>query len=56
MKQFYHDEWKNAKKEGNYQYAEWCKEKYREIIMNSLKRPYKKYVPKLKAFPPLWLN
>ena len=56
MIEFYRYEWKVAEKEGNTAYAENCKEQYRLLVMESLKRPYKQHIEKLKAYPPIWLN
>ena len=56
MIEFYRNEWKIAEKEGNTEYAENCKKQYRLLVMESLKRPYKQYVEKLKEYPPIWLN
>lgn len=48
--------WKLAEKEGNLKYAKACKEKYREAVMESLKKPYKQFEERLKMFPMISLN
>ncbi len=53
---FYWSEWHKAIEEGNYVYAADCKEKYRELVMENRKAPYKLYIEKLKAYPPIYLN
>lgn len=49
-------EWKVAEIDGDLKYAGFCKEQYRCLVMDSLKRPYKQYEEALKAYPPIWLN
>lgn len=53
---FYHKEWKTAEKEQNEGYALLCKEIYRELTMESMKKPYNYINDKLKMFPIIYLN
>lgn len=53
---FWKHEMYDAEKSGNIGYAKACKEKYRDIIMKSLIKPYHLYIDKLKSFPMIILN
>jgi len=53
---FYKEEWLLALAAGNLKYAEACKHIYRKKVIESLKRPYKMYIEKLKQFPMIYLN
>jgi len=53
---FYRIEWKLAEKRGDIEYSNTCKEMFRMLLMESLKRPYRQYEEKLKQFPMLSLN
>lgn len=53
---FYHDEWMNAEKDGNTLLAKGCKERYRELVMEKLTKPYHFYIESLKRYPMINLN
>lgn len=58
MEKFYCIEWKRAEKEGNLVFAEACKQIYRSVVMERIKRerPYNEYLERLKKYPPIYLN
>ena len=53
---YWYEEWQEAKKDGKTQWAITCKEKYKQIIIESLKKPYNLYIEKLKQYPMFYLN
>lgn len=53
---FFYSEWKQAESEQNKDYALSCKEKYRELTMKSMERPWNYINDKLKMFPIIQLN
>jgi len=55
-REFYHGEWKLAEENGNEIYSAACKEKYRELVMLSILKPYHFYIEKLKRFETINLN
>jgi len=55
-RKFYYREWKEAEVSGNVKYANACKDKYRDIVIESLKKPYNMYIQELKQFPMIYLN
>lgn len=55
-RQFYYDEWHNAERSGNKSYAVKCKDKYRELVMISILKPYHFHIEKLKHFQTIILN
>jgi len=55
-KDFYWFEWKLAEEKGNTSWAKACKEQYRLLVMESLKRPYLEHHEALKVFPPININ
>ena len=56
LENFYYDEWQNAEKDGNIQYAEGCKEQYRTFVMDRITQPYHWYKDELKEFEMINLN
>jgi hypothetical protein len=56
MKDTYYNQWMDAREDGNLEYAEACKQKFRELVMKELEAPFKIYIEKLKAYPPIYLN
>lgn len=53
---YYYIEWKTAEMDGNLRIAEYYKEMYRKTVMDSLDKPYRWYIKKLKQFPTIYLN
>lgn len=56
MKDFYYKEMQRAKKNHDYEYADICREMYRELVMDELKAPYVFIDNRLKQFPVINLN
>ena len=56
-KKYWYGEWKRAEKAGQHEWAKVCKNKYKEIVLNNLrKEPSIYYVEASKAFPIIYLN
>ncbi len=55
---FWYYEWQLAKKDGNTNYAESCKEKHKEMVMALIKKsnPHFLYLEQLSYLPPICLN
>lgn len=53
---FYYREWKVAEKEGNIAYAEKCKQRYRELVMQKIVMPHNYFDERLKKYPLVYLN
>ncbi len=56
MKHFYYLEWQNARKDGDLQYANHCKEKYKDLVMSDIVKPFHFYDVKLRMYPIINLN
>ena len=54
---YWHEEWKRAEKDGKEQWAAICKDKYRHIVMTELqKEPSMYYIDKLRYIATVYLN
>lgn len=55
-KSYWYEEWQHAKRYGKIRWAATCKNMYKEIVIESLKKPYNMYFECLKQFPMIYLN
>ena len=53
---FYYTEWQIAEKNGDFNYAEGCKDEYRRIVMKRLIKSFNQFDERLKQFPLINLN
>jgi len=55
---YWYVEWKEDEKDGNIKLAETCKQKYKQLVMDYIKKrsPYLLFIEKLEYLPPINLN